>query len=87
MPGIDVTLWVNPGPAGDRDAVFHQIEVVDGVGVGVDRKGNAERDRPAGIHLVQIEAGRVSIDFEGDAGLFSGGKHGFPIQIGAFAVG
>ncbi len=76
VAGIDDVLRGRTGAAGLVDAVAEQVEVVGGVGVGVDGEAAAFVEREPGVGVGQVQAFRLGVDLDRDAAC--GGRLGAP---------
>src|SRR5690242_8619906 len=65
--GIEHIAGPQPAFARDADTVAHEIDAVDGVGIGIDGNFHALITRPVEIAPVEIEARGMGIDLNTDA--------------------
>lgn len=64
--GVQDVFLLDPRTAGGGDAEMDVIELCEGVGVGVDDEGDAGFFGPARVRVVEIEAKRSGVDFQGE---------------------
>ncbi len=72
--------------AGLEDAVAEDVEAARAVGVAADDDGDAVALGGGASHVVQIEAGRVSVDLHELSVAGGGGKNGFEVDGVRFAA-
>src|SRR5687768_9314750 len=69
---VDHVPLCYPRAAGDVDAEGHELQLLDAVGVGVDREHHARLDRGACVQLVEVEARVARVDLQHGTGVGRG---------------
>ena len=85
-PGIGHVLLGQPRPAGLQDAVAQYGQAVGAVSIGRNHDRNAVRLGRGAGHIVQVEPGRVGVQFQQLALIARGTEHGLQVNVVGLAA-